>query len=88
MEERIPTAQEISQTISAARDSVWVVNDEILKESISKNNVEWVKRNVEHLNIIMSDKHVIGSGEDLSDLTQAIQDGTTFLEFHAALLEE
>ncbi len=30
MEERVPTAKQILQTISAARDSVWVIGDEIL----------------------------------------------------------
>lgn len=88
MEERIPTAQEITQTISASRDSVWVVGDEISKENVTKENVQTVQRNVSHLEIVMSNEHVTGSGEDLSDLTTAIQDGNAFIELHAALLEE
>lgn len=87
MEERIPTAQEIAQTISAARDSVWVINNEISKENISKDNVETTQRNVGHLNIVMSSEHVIGSGEDLSDLINAIEDGNQFIELHKSLLE-
>lgn len=88
MEERIPTEQEIAQTISAARDSVWVINDEMSKENISKENVATVQRNVAHLNIVMSIEHVTGSGEDLSDLTTAIQDGNAFIELHKDLLQE
>ena len=87
MEERIPTAQEIAQTISAARDSVWVINNEISKENISKDNVETTQRNVGHLNIVMSSEHVIGSGEDLSDLINGIEDGNQFIELHKSLLE-
>jgi len=88
MEERIPTAQEILQTISAARDSVWVIGDEISKENITKQNVETVQRNVGHLGIVMSSEHVTASGEDLSDLTGAIQDGNEFIELHNSLLQD
>jgi ribonucleotide monophosphatase NagD (HAD superfamily) len=86
MEERIPTEQEIAQTISAARDSVWVINDEILKEDITKQHVETVQRNVSHLELVMSNEYVTGSGEDLSDLTDAIQDGNEFVTLHNSLL--
>lgn len=88
MEERIPTAQEILQTISAARDSVWVIGDEISKENITKQNVETVQRNVGHLGIVMSSEHVIGSGEDLSDLTTAIENGNAFVALHNSLLQD
>jgi hypothetical protein len=88
MEERIPTTQEILQTISAARDSVWVIGDEISKKNITKDNIQTIQRNVDHLKIVMSSEHVIGSGEDLSDLTKAIEDGDAFIELHRSLLEE
>jgi ribonucleotide monophosphatase NagD (HAD superfamily) len=88
MEERIPTAQEITQTISAARDSVWVIGDEISKENVTKENVQTVQRNVSHLEIVMSSEHVTGSEEDLSDLTTAIENGKAFIELHNSLLEE
>jgi hypothetical protein len=87
MEERIPTTQEILQTISAARDSVWVIGDEISKENITEENVRTVQRNIEHLGIVMSSEHVIGSGEDLSDLTTAIENGDAFIELHKSLLD-
>jgi hypothetical protein len=88
MEETIPTSQEIVQTISAARDSVWVISNEISKENITNKIVHTVQRNVSHLEIVMSSEHVTGSGEDLSDLTIAIQDGNAFVALHNSLLEE
>ena len=54
MAERIPTAEQIVKTISAARDSVWAIGNEILKENITKEHVETVQRNVSHLEIVMS----------------------------------
>ena len=88
MKEKITTSQEIAQTISAARDSVWVVGDEISKENITKDNVQTVQRNVSHLEIVMSNEHVTGSEEDLLDLTTAIENGNEFIELHRSLLEE
>lgn len=88
MEERIPTAQEIAQTISAARDSVWVINEKISKENITKEMVQTVQRNVGHLELVMSNEYVTGSGEDLSDLTDTIQDGNEFVALHNSLLDE
>lgn len=83
-----PTQEKILSIISAARDSVWVINDEISKENIVAENVKTVQRNVAHLDIVMSSEYVTGSGEDLSDLTQAIQDGNAFIELHKNLLQE
>ena len=88
MEERVPTTKQILQTISAARDSVWVIGDEILKENTNKDNVQTIQRNVAHLRIVMRSEHITGSGENLSDLTKAIEDGDAFIELHKALLEE
>ena len=88
MEERIPTTQEILQTISAARDSVWVIGEEISKKNITKDNVQTVQRNIGHLGTVMSSEHVIGSGEDLSDLTIAIENGNAFIEVHKSLIED
>jgi hypothetical protein len=36
----------------------------------------------------MSSEHVTASGEDLSDLTDAIQDGNEFIELHNSLLQD
>jgi hypothetical protein len=73
------TQEQIESTVSAARDSVWVINDEIAKLA---NNMPWnderrgnIERNVAHLEIVMSNTQISDSGLDLSDLTAAIAAG-------------
>jgi hypothetical protein len=79
MEREPMTQEQIEGTVRAARDSVWVINDEIAKLA---NNMPWdeerkgnIKRNVGHLEIIMSNPEISESGLDLSDLTAAIDAG-------------
>lgn len=78
------TQEELVKTVTVARDSVWVVNDEIQKKTQSgqltperKGNIE---RNVAHLELIMSDPEIVACGEDLSDLQAAIVAGKAALE--------
>jgi hypothetical protein len=76
----MPTSeQQIARTISAMRDSVWVVNSEIQKTP-SIEVIESIQRNVIHLELEMSDENVTGSGEDLSDVTAAIAAGKAYVE--------
>lgn len=70
------TQEKIESTVRAARDSVWVINDEIAKLA---NNMPWnaerrgnIERNVAHLELVMSNTQISGSGLDLSDLNAAI----------------
>jgi hypothetical protein len=73
------TQEEIQATIRAARDSVWVINEQLQKLANGATPNEEIKGNLErntgHLKIVMADPEISGSGEDLSDLTQAITDG-------------
>lgn len=76
--------QRVDETVRAARDSVWVVNDEIQKKANSgeltregRGNIE---RNVAHLEIVMSNPKIVELGGDLSDLTAAIANGKAALE--------
>lgn len=78
--------QRVEGTIRAARDSVWVVEDELAKlaagqpwNSERKGNIE---RNVAHLELVMANPDVSGSGQDLSDLTAAINNGKAELAKH------
>ena len=78
------TQEELVRTVTVARDSVWVVNDEIQKKTQrgqltpeGKGNIE---RNVAHLELIMSDPEIVACGEDLSDLEAAIVAGKAALE--------
>jgi hypothetical protein len=79
MEREPRTIEQIQATIRAARDSVWVVNDEIQKltdgkpaNDERKGNIE---RNVAHLKLVVADSEISGSGEDISDLHTAITVG-------------
>lgn len=73
------TAEQVTQTIRAARDSVWVINDEIEKlangmpaNQERKGNID---RNVSHLKIVVANPQVAESTEDISDLNAAIAAG-------------
>lgn len=76
----------VERAISAMRDSVWVVNTESEKE-VSAQTVGAVKRNVQHLELMMGKDEIKNAGQDLSDVTAAITAGNTFVESHKALLE-
>lgn len=73
--------QDIQTTIRAARDSVWVINDEIQKMqasgTLTTEQRNTIQRNVDHLHIVNSDPEITGSGEDISDLVSAITLGET-----------
>ena len=73
------TLEQIQGTIRAARDSVWVISDEIEKLTTTgeltndgRGNIE---RNVGHLKIVVSSTEITESGEDISDLHSAIAAG-------------
>jgi hypothetical protein len=73
------TLEQIQGTIRAARDSVWVVTDEIQKltergelTTEGRGNIE---RNVGHLKLVVADPEITESGEDINDLLAAITAG-------------
>ena len=87
MEEQLTPEQlqeRVNRTVSAARDSVWVVNDEIQKKAdrgeLTPEGRGNIERNVAHLEIVMSDNNIVSLGGDLSDLTAAITNGKAALE--------
>lgn len=80
------TQEQIEGTVRAARDSVWVINDELAKLA---NNQPWnderkgnIERNVAHLELVMANPQISGAGLDLSDLTAAINAGNAELANH------
>jgi hypothetical protein len=79
MEREPRTLEQIKQTIKAARDSVWVVTNEIEKlvagQPANKERKGNIERNVQHLKIIVADQEIIDSGEDIADLIAAIATG-------------
>lgn len=76
----LPTTSNVLSTIRAARDSVWVIEDSLTKiatgQLLSENLRGIIERNVEHLKIVVTDIEVINSEEDISDLHNAITQGS------------
>lgn len=83
-EQQLTEQQRVDATVRAARDSVWVVNDEIQKKAdrgeLTQEGRGNIERNVAHLEIVMSDPKIVELGGDLSDLTAAITNGKAALE--------
>jgi hypothetical protein len=73
------TLEEIQSTIRAARDSVWVISDEIEKlgtrGELTNDGRGNIERNVGHLKIVVSSTEITESGEDISDLHSSIAAG-------------
>lgn len=76
--------ERVNGTVRAARDSVWVVNDEIQKKAdrgeLTPEGRGNIERNVAHLEIVMADPNIVSLGGDLLDLTAAITNGKAALE--------
>ena len=80
----IKTIEQIKSIIKTAKDSVWVINDEIQKKtqrgSLTDEGKVSIQRNVDHLVIVMADTEITGSGEDVSELVAAITAGKLALQ--------
>lgn len=76
----MPATPETLQTIRAARDSVWVIEDSLAKvaagATLSDELHGNIDRNVEHLKLVVGNPDVSESGEDISDLHNAIAQGS------------
>jgi len=83
-EQELTPQQRVDGTVRAARDSVWVINDEIQKKAdrgtLTAEGRGNIERNVAHLEIVMGDPQIVELGGDLSDLTAAITNGKAALE--------
>ena len=83
-EQQLTEQERVDATVRAARDSVWVVNDEIQKKAdrgeLTQEGRGNIERNVAHLEIVMSDPKIVELGGDLSDITAAITNGKAALE--------
>jgi hypothetical protein len=73
------TLEEIQGTIKSARDSVWVIDNELEKllngQPATVEIRNSIDRNVSHLKLVVADQELIDSGEDISDLLSAITNG-------------
>lgn len=91
MEDTPKTQEEVAQMIKAARDSVWVIEDTLAQLQAGKtaNNQRKgdIERNVGHLGVVVADKDVMSSGQDISDLNAAIAMGNAKLAENIWLTE-
>lgn len=73
------TQEQIEGTIRSARDSVWVITDTLAKlaagETLNEQHRGNIERNVGHLKLVVANPEIANSGQDISDLVQAIEDG-------------
>jgi len=72
-EEHVPTAEEVAGHYSAALDSVSLVNDLAAKDELTEEEVNTIKRNVEHLQLMVGKD--FWTTEDLTPFTSAITAG-------------
>ena len=73
------TPQEMATNdLRAAADSVNLINQLIEKNEHSQEIDDTVRRNYQHLEIVMQREHIIADTSDKSSLTNAIADGKTF----------
>lgn len=83
LEQELTPQESVDRTVRAARDSVWVVTDELQKKAergeLTAEGRGNIERNVAHLEIVMGNPQIIELGGDLSDLTAAINDGKAAL---------
>ena len=83
MPEQQMTEQQILGTITAARDSVWVINDSLAKlangETLTEQLRGNIDRNVGHLKLVVANTQITTSTHNISDLHQAISDGEAAL---------
>lgn len=83
MERETKTPEQITQTINAAKDSVWVIENTIEKltngSTATQQLKEDIDRNVEHLKLIVADEEIANSGQDISELENGIALGETKL---------
>ena len=68
-----PTTTEIAQHYSAAGDSVTLINELVAIETLTEEETDRVKRNVEHLEIMVAKDY--WTSEDLAPFNSAITAG-------------
>jgi hypothetical protein len=75
-----PTTEQITKHISAAFDSVNLINKEILKES-TEDRKESVERNFRHLEVMLSKEWFSEAltTEQRSDIDTSITDGKAYI---------
>ena len=71
--------EELTQHISALGDSATLINDRISSGNLDEQTVDDVKRNYEHIEIMLAKDFISESGEDLSAFEAAAIAGKDFV---------
>lgn len=87
-DETLTPLEKAQRTINAAKDSAWVIQNEVTKlqssGTLSESNRGNIQRNVDHLKLVVADQNIISSGEDITDLNAAITLGESTLASNPA----
>lgn len=79
MDNLINQVQNVDKSISALQDSVDLINAEIEKAVDTNEARDAIRRNYQHLEIMLDKDYIIDSGEDLSESIAAISAAKTYL---------
>ncbi len=73
--EPLPVEHTVQDTLRIARDSVWVIEEELKLEYFRLESLSLLEANVGHLEIVVNSDEVKNSNEDYTDLVNAISLG-------------
>ena len=71
--------QKAERQISAMRDSLNLLNEVIGKGTHDKEAHDTIRRNYEHLEIMVGQDNIKGSGADLTEFTEVIEAAKAFV---------
>jgi hypothetical protein len=81
--EQLTDDERAAQQVGTAMDSVNLINELVAAAGRSEQELSTIRRNVEHLRIVINRDVVKNSTEDLAPLNAAIEAGDTFLAAEA-----
>lgn len=80
MDNYTPTAEELEKHFSALTDSVTLITSVIESADASDENKATVKRNYEHIEIMLAKDFIISDSRDKSSFENAVIAGKAFAE--------
>lgn len=80
MDNYTPTAEELEKHFSAMTDSVNLINVLVEAADKSDENKDSVKRNADHLEIMLAKDFIANDGRSLLAFQEAVSNGSAFLQ--------
>lgn len=77
--EELTDEQKAERQVSAMRDSLNLINEIIAKGDHGKEAHDTIKRNYEHLEIMLGQEHIQAHGGDLAEFTEVVEAGKAFV---------